>query len=275
VTPSTFHPPAETSEIRAALIQARFYAAHPGTFFRQLPAILFRRLPTKAYCRLTAERSVSPTDAAMALSPDLDRARAGELLDGFHRNQRFATELDARFREFRGRPASLHLGHELLYLLVRACRPSMVFETGVFDGFTSACILLALDENRGGTLVSVDLPAVRPVDDSIDQPLPAGCQPGWVIPDYLRGPHELHLGDSRELLPRLLARYPRIDLFFHDSLHTFEHMSFEYQTAWPHLTDGGILASDDILWNTAFPKFCRGKGKRYVRVGAAGAVRKS
>ena len=147
MTPSTFPPPAETSEIRAALTQARFYAAHPGTFFRQLPAIVFRRLPTKAYCRLTA--------------------------------------------------------------------------------------------------------------------------------DYLRGLHELHLGDSRELLPRLLARYPRIDLFFHDSLHTFEHMSFAYHTAWPHLTDGGILASDDILWNTAFAKFCRGKGKRYVRVGAAGAVRKS
>jgi hypothetical protein len=38
-------------------------------------------------------------------------------------------------------------------------------------------------------------------------------------------------------------------------LHTYEHMKFEYEEAYPHIRQGGILISDDALWNPAFKEF--------------------
>ena len=57
---------------------------------------------------------------------------------------------------------------------------------------------------------------------------------------------------------------------------TFEHMYFEYMTAWPYLKEGGILVSDDIFWNAAFHKFCREQHRSYwyVRNCGFGATRK-
>ena len=42
--------------------------------------------------------------------------------------------------------------------------------------------------------------------------LPLNCEPGWLIPDYLKERHRLFFGDSKELLPRLFQDYPEIDL---------------------------------------------------------------
>ena len=39
----------------------------------------------------------------------------------------------------------------------------------------------------------------------------------------------------------------KIDIFFHDSLHTYDHMMFEYLTSWDYLKEGGVLFSDDIV----------------------------
>jgi len=107
-------------------------------------------------------------------------------------------------------------------MAVRFARPRMVLETGVFDGRSSAVILQALHDNDNGTLVSIDLPATDTIDGSThrmqDTSLPPGCQPGWAIPDYLRGRHRLELGDSKELLPALFEEYADVDIFLHDSL---------------------------------------------------------
>lgn len=74
------------------------------------------------------------------------------------------------------------------------------------------------------------------------------------------------MGDVRERLPGLLAALGRIDMFHHDSLHTFEHMAWEYRTAALHLSRDGVLSSHDVLAadglggifrENAFPAFCR------------------
>ncbi len=145
---------------------------------------------------------------------------------------------------------------------MRFGRPEIVFETGVFDGQSS--VLQALEDNGAGRLVSVDLPATSTVDGSTqcmrESSLPAGCDPGWAIADRLRGRQRLILGDSKEWLPRLFTEHPTVDIFIHDSLHTFEHMYFEYSLAWRHLPPGGLLLSDDIFWSAAFHRFCREQG---------------
>lgn len=67
---------------------------------------------------------------------------------------------------------------------------------------------------------------------------------------FVRPAHRQHwqliVGDSRVELPQLLQRLGEIDLFHHDSLHTYEHMMWEYQTAFEHLSPSGALSSDDV-----------------------------
>jgi hypothetical protein len=162
----------------------------------------------------------------------------------------------------------------MVYLLVRAVKPDTIVETGVFDGASSALILQALYDNGSGRLISIDIPATERIDMSIAGPLPSGCQPGWLIPDYLKDRHSLCLGDSKTWLPRILGTHSRIDIFLHDSLHTREHQLWEYSTVWPHIKEGGFLLSDDIYASPAFHRFCRSQSKSYVCFRGFGGVRK-
>jgi hypothetical protein len=43
-------------------------------------------------------------------------------------------------------------------------------------------------------------------------------------------------------------------------------MWFEFNEAWPHLRDGGVLFSDDVNSTEAFPRFAREQGRRPVRL---------
>ena len=145
-----------------------------------------------------------------------------------------------------------------LYALVRTLRPAFVVETGVSSGVSSAFILAAIRDNGAGTLVSIDLPfterdgepaSILPgtsIDKAQWSPIPPGESSGWLVPDALRDRWRLRLGDAAELLPQTLEEVGEIGLFLHDSLHTLDHMLFEFETAWPHIAPGGILASDDL-----------------------------
>jgi predicted O-methyltransferase YrrM len=140
----------------------------------------------------------------------------------------------------------------LQYAVARASKPDLILETGIANGVSSAYLLLALHRNGRGTLHSIELG-----DTSY---LPPGHLNGWIVPDSLRSRWSLHLGDSRELLPAVLKQLGTIDIFIHDSLHTYDHMKFEYREAYPYLRPGGLLISDDALWNPAFPDFAREAG---------------
>lgn len=153
------------------------------------------------------------------------------------------------------------MGHdnaETLYLFVRALKPQIVVETGVGSGESSTFILQALEENRIGTLYSIDLPPPQgyKFSDGYIYYLPEGKESGWIIPDALR--HRWHLvsGASCEVLPPLLRELGHIDIFLHDSLHTKENMLWEYQTAWPFINESGLLISHDIYCNDSFIEFC-------------------
>lgn len=195
-------------------------------------------------------------------------------LDLLNNHDLFRT-LDDRLVERRRRRTVCDEWKEVLYLLVRLQKPRLMVETGVFDGESSAILLQAMHDNGEGRLISIDLPAQTTIEGSThlmkETHLPPGLQPGWVIPDRLRGRHELILGDSRALLPPLLKDHPVIDIFFHDSLHVYDHQYFEYRTAWERLPAGGLLVSDDISWNAAFHTFCRDVRRPYVRT-AAGRI---
>jgi predicted O-methyltransferase YrrM len=157
-------------------------------------------------------------------------------------------ESEDTFRKAGTASAALH-GKKVLiqYAVVRALQPSWVVETGVASGVSSAYLLLALQRNGRGILHSIDCN---------DQAyLPPNQTVGWIVPDALRSRWHLHLGDASQLLPGLLRELGEIDVFIHDSLHTYEHMNFEFRLAYPHIRSGGLLLADDALWNCAFPEF--------------------
>ena len=137
-----------------------------------------------------------------------------------------------------------------LYLLIRLTQPDTVIETGVSSGASSAYILRSLHDNNRGRLYSIDLPPEN---------LPGGKESGWIVPQYLRDRWSLHIGDSKELLEPLLDSVGEIDCFIHDSLHTYEHMLWEFRTVWKHLRLRGLLLSHDVGANDAFLDFMQEK----------------
>jgi len=146
-----------------------------------------------------------------------------------------------------------------LYALVRAARPAIVVETGVCNGLSSAYLLKAMEKNGHGALHSIDLPNAPTRGDARIIADPE--QTGGLVPEALRARWSLVLGDASTELPRLLGRLGAIDVFLHDSRHTYEHMLWEYRTAWPALRPGGFLLSDDVHWSAAFADFMAETGR--------------
>jgi len=156
-----------------------------------------------------------------------------------------------------------------LYVLVRAMKPRTIVETGVASGLSSAHMLRALAANGGGMLYSIDLPNVQ--EGSV---LPNGRTSGWIVPDSLRGRWKLQLGDSRKLLPELLRSLDGVDIFLHDSDHSYESMLFEFEQAFPTLEHGGLLLSDDVHLHSAWKDFCAKHNLRPTYINHLGVTRK-
>jgi predicted O-methyltransferase YrrM len=221
------------------------------------------------------------TTAVCQVFPGTTRSQAKALQSELATDDALLSTLDAAMKRRRGHPVRWQDWHPFLYAAVRVSRPNVVLETGVFDGLSSALILRAMERNDAGELISIDLPAHETIAHSTDRmlegTLPQDCCSGWIVPDFLRSRYHLRLGDSRKLLTAALVQYKRVDIFLHDSLHTYQHQMFEYNAAWPRVKPTGLLLSDDIFWTAAFHRFCKQQGVGYVNagdVGGFGVVRK-
>jgi predicted O-methyltransferase YrrM len=162
-------------------------------------------------------------------------------------------------------------GKRLLYTAARVLAPAIAVETGPFNGASTAFILAALERNARGRLVSFDLDEAV---DALGVPLPSGRKPTWLVPEDLRPRLELVLGDARSTLAPHLRSIGSIEFFFHDSLHTFAHMWFEYRVAWRHLRGGGLLVTDDARWTPAFRLFALSRRATAVQTGNLGLLRR-
>ncbi len=131
---------------------------------------------------------------------------------------------------------------ELLYGCVRLIRPDTVVETGVGAGISSTFILEAMHENNHGRLYSIDY--YRKSERS-----------GWAVPDRLKGRWQLIRGISSHQLPPLLADLRSIDLFLHDSDHSYANMLMEFRTTWPYIKNRGLLLAHDVGRNAALFDF--------------------
>lgn len=133
-----------------------------------------------------------------------------------------------------------------MYVLCRLLKPEKIVETGIAYGNSSSFILQALSKNKKGHLYSIDY-VFRPWEtrESI----------GSAIPSELRDRWHLVFGPTNKKLKKTLDDLGEIDIFFHDSLHTYKNMMFEFNTTWQHIKKGGFVLSDDINDNSAFYQF--------------------
>jgi len=162
-----------------------------------------------------------------------------------------------------------------LYAIVRELRPRVAVETGVCNGVSTAFLLLALEANGFGELHSIDLPEVAGETYEAGTfwqgkggaVIPPGKEPGWMVPEKLRGRWALILGRSEDELPHLLEKLAPVDLFMHDSEHSYECMSREFSLAYPALRDGGVLIADDIQSNSAFAELAAETGSTPISIG--------
>lgn len=140
----------------------------------------------------------------------------------------------------------------IYYALIRELKPNFIVETGTATGSMTSYILAALNRNKSGNLLSIDIPAVKgalTMDISVPNE-----EVGYWIPREYKERWTYIEGDAKIHLPKVMSDQS-VDFFIHDSLHTRTHMFFEYMVSRALMAPGTIIASDDVLWNNSFDDF--------------------
>jgi predicted O-methyltransferase YrrM len=139
---------------------------------------------------------------------------------------------------------------------VRSVRPKRWVETGVADGTSTRIILDGLGANGDGRLWSVDV-----TPEAGDLARGSSAAERW---EFVVLPARGRAASFR----RLIRPLQPLDVFLHDSNHSYPWQTFEYREAWSVLAPGGWLLSDDIDASYAFLDFAEARGLRpWVLVG--------
>jgi len=145
---------------------------------------------------------------------------------------------------------------QIIYACVKLKHPKLVVETGVGPGTTTTAILSAM-RGTDGVLLSFDL-GVKYGEE--EEALPVG----WVIPENLKSGWKLVIGDSRKTLENSLRSYGKINIFFHDSQHEYDHVMFELETARKYAESKPIFIVDNYDWTKAPADFARDHNYKLV-----------
>jgi cephalosporin hydroxylase len=130
------------------------------------------------------------------------------------------------------------------YAIVRAAQPDLVVETGTHLGLGSCVIAAALIRNGHGRLATIDID-------------PAA---GHLIGEPYASVIDRRTGSSVEAL----AGTRDVDIFLHDSLHTYEYESNELKAVEPNLAPGAIVLSDNAHDSAALSDWAERTGHHYL-----------
>ena len=165
----------------------------------------------------------------------------------------------------------LSMYRNFIYYYIRDTKPDVVLETGVLHGLTTAWILKALSDNKKGELISIDIkrsdwnkyfgnkkmgPGYEP-----DLQFPNYEEPGWIVPDYIKKRWKLIYGPSKNILPKIRRK---IDLFIHDSDHSYENVKFEINWAIKNNPNTSLII-DNCDMNSYSFEFLAKQNKDYYK----------
>ncbi len=147
---------------------------------------------------------------------------------------------------------------KLLELLIEEFRPLTIVETGIANGKSTRKILEAIMKFNmfDSKLYSFDI------------------DPRVETPDLKKNPQfRFILIDSANRFVESMHEIANVNLFYHDSDHSYENQMSEYTTAWEMLDHkNGILVSDDVNWSEAFLDFCKKVHRRPLLLSEGGKV---
>jgi len=129
----------------------------------------------------------------------------------------------------------------LIYDIVRERKPKVAVETGVGNGLSARLILEAMERNGKGNLYSTE------VSRKVGELIAGRCAKRW----------RLSVGPRGTVLSRTMTRLGKIDLFLHDSDHSYSNMVFELNAVQGRLAPGAVVMSDDVSANDAFMEFAQ------------------
>lgn len=142
----------------------------------------------------------------------------------------------------------------LLYLLVRALRPTSIVETGVRPGYSTAWMLAGLEANGHGELTSIGPGSSQGRVSGVGE-----ITVGQFVAPSLRARWTLVLGDGEDRLREVLSGR-RVDLFLCDNAFDEHAARLELRTAWPALAPGGVMLAHHADASAAWTEFCRAQG---------------
>lgn len=155
-----------------------------------------------------------------------------------------------------------------LYYAVRLLKPKVIVQTGTSNGVSCAHLALGLKHSGpDAKFYGVDMPNIyRPEDPEFHKQMqygvliPDGKKSAWLIPDAIQPQCEIVNGDSKELLKGVFEKAGKVDLFYHDSDHSYDFMWWEFDTAFPNMNDGGVIIADNTAWSSVVWDWARSKG---------------
>ena len=245
---------------------------YPGTFYnvteptQRTESSRTNPFFQKCYAeKLRALEGDNPTDYDFLRSEIEACARemyAGEDYRNFQKKYKYLNDFIAKLNATY--PGEYHSGGiseddaHFLYYCVRQLRPKVIVQTGTSNGVSCAHLALGLAHEPGEThFYAVDMPNIyRPDDSEFHKKMvygvliPPGKSSGWLIPDRLLPRFECMSGDSKELLPKVLEKAGKVDLFYHDSDHSYDHMRWEFETVLPYMNPHGVIIADNIAWSS-------------------------
>ena len=128
-------------------------------------------------------------------------------------------------------------------------KPEVVLETGVAHGVSSRIVLEAMNRNDRGHLWSIDIanPLNRQVHGQEGIAVTESCRPRWTYVE----------GESSRRMPPLVKDVGKVEVFIHDSLHTFNNTLFEMEQAASAMPPGGVMLVDDVRSHDGFATFAK------------------
>jgi predicted O-methyltransferase YrrM len=133
----------------------------------------------------------------------------------------------------------------LVYSIARIMKPTIIFETGVANGHSTYLLLHALLKNGRGQLYSTD---ISPNAGSL---LANKDRINWrlMVIDTAR---------KKSSFREAVNKVSQIDLFVHDSDHSYRWSKFEYETVLTKMASDSVMASDDVHGSYSFIDFAKG-----------------
>lgn len=135
-----------------------------------------------------------------------------------------------------------------LFDYITKIKPQVIVETGVANGVTTRVIQAAIESS------DVEF---HSIDTNINCATINVESKNWTF-------HHLKGNNLKKAIQSTLKSVPQVDLWIHDSDHSYLWQTFEYELALKKLNSGGVLISDDVDFSQAWGELTKSENIGFI-----------